>query len=213
MITLSDVTVSYAHSTPLDSISAELRSPVNVVMGPSGSGKSTLLRVVAGLQKPDSGQVLVNGQTVAKPTWRSAGDYRIALVHQDYRLVEFLTVEENLRLPAELRSKLVTTEDIAAALDKVGLRQSFRERKPGSLSGGEQQRVAIARALLCEAEVLLADEPTGALDKTNTVMIAELLSDLGHHHDIRVMVATHDPVVASIDADRYYLADGALVRG
>jgi ABC-type lipoprotein export system ATPase subunit len=212
LIALSHVTVSYADATPLQDVTCAFEAQVNIVMGPSGSGKSTLLRVLAGLQRPDQGTVRVDDDDVAPPTWRSSGDPRIALVHQDYRLVEFLTVEDNLRLAAELRSIPVSTAQVETALERVGLTGSFRGRAPGSLSGGEQQRVAIARALLCDVEVLLADEPTGALDKDNTMRIAHVLAEVGARSDVLVVIATHDPLVGSIPAEHFQLAAGELTR-
>jgi ABC-type lipoprotein export system ATPase subunit len=212
LIALSHVTVAYVDATPLEDVTCAFEASVNIVMGPSGSGKSTLLRVLAGLQKPDEGTVRVDDGDVVPPTWRSSGDRRVALVHQDYRLVEFLTVEENLRLAAELRSIPVSTAQVETALERVGLTGSFAGRAPASLSGGEQQRVAIARALLCDVEVLLADEPTGALDRDNTMRIANVLAEVGAMNDVLVVIATHDPLVGSIPAEHFQLAAGKLTR-
>lgn len=197
MIMLEHVTVAYPASTALDDLCLELPTGSTALMGPSGSGKSTLLRVIAGQQAPTSGTVRIDGTPVVTATWSRAGDHRIAMVHQDYRLVPFLTVAENLRLAAELRGQTITTEDCAAALQGVGLQPELAARRPGSLSGGQQQRVAIARALVTDATVLLADEPTGALDVANSDRIAGILADIGRRPGLTVLVATHDPAVAA----------------
>jgi ABC-type lipoprotein export system ATPase subunit len=213
VIELDGVTVSYRQGgavvTPLRRVTAVLGPGPVAVTGPSGSGKSTLLRVVAGLQAADAGTVVVDGTAVAPPGRRVAGDPRIALVHQDYRLVEFLSVADNLRLCAELHARDLTDDAVADALETVGL-GGHEDREPATLSGGEQQRVAIARGLVSGASVLLADEPTGALDVENTRRVADLLVRLGSRPDVTVVVATHDPEVAARMAGRHRLADGEL---
>jgi putative ABC transport system ATP-binding protein len=175
-------------------------------MGPSGSGKSTLLRVLAGLQVPDGGLVTVGGKPL-KVT--GAGDARISLIHQDYRLVEFLDVGENLALAAELRAIEISESDVANALSRVGL-DGFQGRSPATLSGGEQQRVAIARALITRSAVLLADEPTGALDAENTKIVATLLRDISQENEISVVVATHDRSVAQMMSRTLVNHDGSF---
>ena len=210
MISLNDLTVEYPYSRPLDRLTSTIDSSPAVVMGPSGSGKSTLLRVIAGLQRPTSGSVRIDGAPVSYVSWRRAADIRVALIHQDLRLVAFLSVEENLRLAAEMRGIRLDVDDIAWALDRVGLGGEFAARDPRTLSGGEQQRVAIARALACRVEVLLADEPTGALDAVNTERVARVFVELGQGPKVTVLVATHDPVVASMIDTRYVIEDGQL---
>ncbi|CUR56402.1 putative ABC transporter, ATP-binding protein [metagenome] len=180
------------------------------VVGPSGSGKSTLLRVLAGLQRPTSGTVQIDGEPIARPSWRSAGDPRVTLIHQDYRLVAYLSVEENLRLTAEVRNLPVTASTIHEALLRVGLEHLAYSRLPSTLSGGEQQRLAIARALVCSASVLLADEPTGALDSENTIRVAEVLGDIGRQAGVTVVIATHDPLVAAAVDRVYHLRHGTV---
>ncbi|MGY1719406.1 ABC transporter ATP-binding protein [Blastococcus sp. SYSU DS0552] len=180
-----------------------------VVMGPSGSGKSTLLRVLAGLQSPDRGTVSVDGVPLATGRRGGSGDTRVAVVHQDYRLVDFLTVAENLQLAAELRSVSAPADDLEEALARVGL-HGFGDRSLATLSGGEQQRVAIARALVSRCRVLLADEPTGALDEENTGVVARLLRDLSREHGMSVVVATHDRSVARTMSRSLVLHDGRL---
>jgi ABC-type lipoprotein export system ATPase subunit len=211
MITLDHVTVRYPEVTPLDDVDLTFGPGTTAVMGPSGSGKSTLLRVISGMQRPAAGAVAIDGVGVAAASWRSAGDPRVSLIHQDYRLVPFLTVEQNMLLAAELRGVRRSGADVGAMLERVGLPSSMGRRLPTRLSGGQQQRVAIARALLAGTSVLLADEPTGALDVDNTERIADILVELGRRDGLVVVVATHDPRVAERLDHRVQLARGKLV--
>ncbi len=209
-IGLDGVSVQYEDTSPLRDVSVEFCSGSIGIMGPSGSGKSTLLRVIAGLQTPTQGSVMIDASPVKTPSWKSAGDLRIAMIHQDYRLVPFLTVAQNLLLAAEARGLDPDESHVLTALERVGLASSLSDRLPRSLSGGEQQRVAIARALLSGASVIVADEPTGALDSENTARVAEILSDLGSCDELAVVVATHDSDVAARLGHRWRLAEGKL---
>jgi putative ABC transport system ATP-binding protein len=212
MITLHNITKRFGDYVALDDVSVEVPDgSLTALLGPSGSGKSTLLRVISGMQRPAAGDVAIDGVEVATASWRSAGDPRVSLIHQDYRLVPFLTVEQNMLLAAELRGVRRSRADVGAMLDRVGLPPSMGRRLPTRLSGGQQQRVAIARALLAGTSVLLADEPTGALDVDNTVRIADILVELGRRDGLVVVVATHDPRVAERLDHRVQLAGGKLV--
>lgn len=213
MISVEDLTVAYGDVTPLDGLTVELGPHPTAVMGPSGSGKSTLLRVIAGLQRPSAGVVEIDGTPPRQASWRSGGDPRVALIHQDYRLVPFLTVEENLRLAAEVRGEDLRHEEVGEQLAAVRLEHLDRDRLPGTLSGGEQQRLAIARALGPGVSVLLADEPTGALDAENTAVVADLLAGLGATRGVQVILATHDASVAERAAAVFRVDQGRLVRG
>lgn len=210
VIEFDRVTVEYDDISPLNEISLTFDPGTTAVMGPSGSGKSTLLRLIAGLQVPSSGHVSINGQTVAAATWRRASDSRVSLIHQDYRLVPFLTTEKNLMLAGELRGARPTKGEVSDALDRVGLPQEIASRLPSTMSGGEQQRAALARALVAGGSVILADEPTGALDVDNTQRVADILCDLGRASALTIVVATHDPEVAARLDRQYHLADGSL---
>lgn len=207
MIELLDLTATYrvgtGSVTPLDRVTATIRSGSTALMGPSGSGKSTLLRIIAGVQRPTAGEVVLDGVA------RSDRGPQVAMVYQDYRLVDFLTVGENLQLAAHLRAVPSSEEAVASALQAVGL-NDYEKRMPETLSGGEQQRVAIARALVVSAEILLADEPTGALDEQNTLRIARLLRRLADERKIVVLVATHDKRVAEIMENKIVISDEAL---
>lgn len=197
MIHLGGVSISYAQRRVLAGVTLDITAPVTALVGPSGSGKSSLLRVIGGLQTPTSGDVLIDGISVRRQAWSTPADERVAFVHQDYRLVEFLSVADNISLAAELRGLTIGNDEVSQALDRVGLGAGMSTRLPGTLSGGEQQRVALARAIVCKVAVLLADEPTGALDLHNTELVATLLREIAAVGDIQVVVATHDPVVAA----------------
>lgn len=195
-----EVSVSYRDGTgqtkPLDGISFRVGEEPVALMGPSGSGKSTLIRVLAGIQSPDSGTVAIDGTPIRHSRRSGNVDERVSVVYQDYRLVDFLTVSENLGLAAELRGIDCDQAAMDQALNAVGL-DRFGDRPPRTLSGGEQQRVAIARALLLGCRVLLADEPSGALDAENSRVVARLLRGLAEQQGVIVVVATHDPEVAA----------------
>lgn len=197
MIRIEGVTVRYGWTVPLDNVTLDVGSASTAIVGPSGSGKSTLLRVIAGLQCPDAGSVALNEVPVAQRRWSFRGDDRVAVVHQDHRLVAFLTVGENVMLGAESRGKRVSTDEVKSALTQVGLVDVSLNRDPKTLSGGEQQRVAIARAVVSAPELLVADEPTGELDQDATDLVAEILLRVARVANVQVVVATHDPRVAA----------------
>jgi ABC-type lipoprotein export system ATPase subunit len=185
------LTVEFAGGVrPLDEVTATIGPEPVAVMGPSGSGKTTLLNVLSGRQRY-AGHVLLDGTLVRD------GDRRVAVVHQDYRLVEFLTVVENVQLGAEARGSRLSAVDARALLDTVGLGHLPPDRRPGACSGGEQQRVAIARALATDCAALVADEPTGALDRDNTDLVADTLLRVAVEREILLLVATHDHTVAA----------------
>jgi len=209
----TDITVTYrmGHTAVqvLDHLSLQVGNEPVALMGPSGSGKSSLLRVLAGLQAPKSGVVLVDGEKIRATGDRGTTDGRVALIEQDHQLVDFLTVEENLRLAAELRGLPVEPAELASRLKAVGL-AGYAGRWPMTLSGGEQQRVAIARAVLLGSRVILADEPTGALDADNSIRVAELLVRIAARDDVCVVVATHDADVAAVLPRRLRLVGGKV---
>jgi putative ABC transport system ATP-binding protein len=210
VIELADVVVDYGTAMPLAGVSVTLAGGGTAVVGPSGSGKSTLLRVIAGTQTPTRGSVTVDGRPVRRASWATPSDARVAMVHQDYRLVPFLTVRENVLLAAELRGVPCDAAAVEAGLLRVMLEPELADRMPSTLSGGQQQRVAIARALAAGASVIVADEPTGALDVENTRRVADILATLGERDGLTVVVATHDPSVASRMQQCLALDGGAL---
>jgi putative ABC transport system ATP-binding protein len=193
------------------------------VMGPSGSGKSTLLTIAGTLEEPTSGEVLVNGQPVGAMSRNAKARLRrrtIGYVFQDFNLLPGLTAAENVALPLELDGTSGRKARIAAlkALDRLGLKERA-SHYPDQLSGGERQRVAIARAMVGERRLLLADEPSGALDSINGEAVMRLLHDACKKAGMAAVVVTHDAQLASW-ADRVmFLRDGhvtdqtAPVRG
>ncbi len=183
------------------------------VTGPSGSGKSTLLHILAMLDLPSSGQYFYDGQNTSKLSEAKRAALRgakIGLVLQDYGMIKELTAEENTEIPLVIAGKKSNEikERVKNALEKVGLADKLHV-KAALLSGGEQQRVAIARAIASGAEVILADEPTGALDSNTTKEIMELLKKLNTEGKT-VIIVTHNLFVASSCPRRIQILDGKL---
>jgi putative ABC transport system ATP-binding protein len=182
------------------------------VMGPSGSGKSTLLQCAAGLDRPDSGEVTINGTRLGglgETGLTVLRRERIGFVFQSFNLMPSLTAAQNLELPLRLAGRRPEPKAIEAALAAVGLADRARHR-PSELSGGQQQRVAIARALVARPQVLFADEPTGALDTGTSRDVLRLLRTLVTEQGQTIIMVTHDPIAAAW-ADRVvFLADGRI---
>jgi putative ABC transport system ATP-binding protein len=184
------------------------------IMGPSGSGKSTLMHLLAGLDRPTSGSVVVDGQEVAslddKGRTRLRRD-RLGFVFQAFNLVPVLTAEENILLPLTLAGRKVDPEWRDTLIDAVGLRDRLTHR-PSELSGGQQQRVAVARALIHRPAVVFADEPTGNLDSKSSEEVLDLLRHAVDDFGQTVVMVTHDAPAAS-HADRIVvLRDGEIVH-
>jgi putative ABC transport system ATP-binding protein len=184
------------------------------VMGPSGSGKSTLLTIAGGLEEPTSGQVMVAGIDLSAASHNNQAKLRrrlIGYVFQDFNLLAGLTAVENVTLPLELDGVGVKTARPAGmrALELLGV-AGRADKYPDELSGGERQRVAIARAVVDERQILLADEPTGALDSVNGEAVMRLLW-AACRRGVAGLVVTHDPQLAS-SADRVvFLRDGRII--
>ena len=184
------------------------------IMGPSGSGKSTLMHLLAGLDKPTSGSVVIDGQELSglddKGLTRLRRD-RLGFVFQAFNLVPVLTAEENITLPLTLAGRDPDQAWLDQLIDTVGLRDRLSHR-PAELSGGQQQRVAVARALVSRPSVMFADEPTGNLDSTTGGEILALLRESVDTLGQTTVMVTHDAHAAAI-ADRVlFLADGRIVR-
>lgn len=184
------------------------------VRGRSGSGKTTLLNVIGGLDRPDSGRILVGRVNVTAMTDAEALALRrdsVAYVFQSFALIPVLTAAENVGLPLRLRHTPVVEREarVAELLEHIGLTPHARQR-PGELSGGQQQRVALARALAARPRLLLADEPTGQLDSATGRDIMNLIRRIVDEDGMTVVVATHDPELLAV-ADRVVeIADGRL---
>jgi putative ABC transport system ATP-binding protein len=200
----------------LDDVSLSVEAGALVaVMGPSGSGKSTLLTIAGTLEEPTSGDVLIGGTAVAKMSRAQRARLRrraIGYVFQDFNLLPGLTAAENVALPLELDGTTARRARAAGvrALDGLGLADRAGQY-PDQLSGGERQRVAIARAMVGERQLMLADEPSGALDSANAEEVMRLLH-AASQRGLAVVVVTHDPQLASW-ADRVvFLRDGRMVE-
>jgi len=190
------------------------RGQFTAVMGPSGSGKSTLMHILAGLDRPTTGTVAIDGTEIT-----TMGDQELTLlrrnhigfIFQFFNLLPMLTAQENLTLPLDLAGEKPEKGWIDEVVGKVGL-DDRRTHRPSELSGGQQQRVAIARALVTKPTILFADEPTGNLDSKTGEEILELLRDSVDSYGQTTLMVTHEPRAAAM-ADRIlFLADGAIVK-
>jgi putative ABC transport system ATP-binding protein len=220
-IRLSAVSKAYGAgpqaSQALANLDLEVRRGAFVsLMGPSGSGKTTLLNLIAGLDMPDTGEVVVEGIRLAGLADHKLADLRlekIGFIFQAFNLIPALTVEENVGLFLEFagRSKAEVRRMTAEALQQVDV--SGRERRyPGELSGGEQQRVAIARAIVGRPSILLADEPTGNLDSHTGQMILDMLAALNRSAGVTVLMVTHNLFAAMYGERTLEMQDGRIIR-
>ena len=186
------------------------------ITGPSGSGKSTILNIVGALDKADSGEVIVDGRDVEKFSGDELAAYRnatVGFIFQLHHLLPQCTILENVLVPTLAAPKAQRAAAHARAeelLNAVGLKHRLNHR-PGELSGGERQRVAVARALINEPKLLLADEPTGALDRVNAAHLVDLLAELNRTRGITVIMVTHAPDLAQRMIRMLELVDGKLL--
>ena len=185
---------------------------VTAVVGPSGSGKTTLLSIMAGLDRPEKGQVLLNGTDLAGMDLDAYRRQDVSVIFQAFQLFPLLTAMENVCYPMELNEVALkdAKERAKTLLASVGIQEEKLRRFPANLSGGEQQRVAIARSLATGAGILLADEPTGNLDGENSRNVVEILTRLAHEEGYCVIIVTHDPAIAEASDVVYRMADGVL---
>lgn len=181
--------------------------------GASGSGKSTLLGLIAGLDAPTSGQILIDGDDITVMGEDGLADIRsekIGFVFQSFHLIPSLTAFENVLIPMEIQGAAGAKERAAQLLNEVGL-SDRGHHYPNELSGGEQQRVAIARAFANRPKILLADEPTGNLDSKNGRHIFELMEDLHRQSNITLVLVTHDAALAAMAQRQVVLKDGVVI--
>ena len=219
MVDVRDVRKVYRRGTEelvvLDGLSLEVNNGDFVaLMGPSGSGKTTLLNLIAGIDKPTSGEVFVDGTNVGRLNESELADYRsrnIGFIFQFYNLIPVLSATENVELPllltnlkkAERRERALTALKVVGLSDRVG-------HYPRQLSGGEEQRVAIARAFVTDPRVLVADEPTGDLDARSAEEILELMETLNQEFKKTIVMVTHDPRAADRAHTQHHLEKGVL---
>jgi putative ABC transport system ATP-binding protein len=217
LVELTDVSKTYDAQVArpaLDGVSVTIgRGELTAVMGPSGSGKSTLLNLVAGLDRPSGGRVLVGDQDLGRLSETGLARFRrgrVGIIFQFFNLLANLTVLENVLLPAQLSGGRSAQSRAMELLDRLDI-ADVAGRYPARLSGGQQQRVAIARALINQPLLLLADEPTGALDTHSGEQVMDLIDELNQQGQT-VLLVTHDAKLAASRANRIVtLIDGRVV--
>ncbi len=213
MVDVRDVAKVYGNQTEaLKGVSLAIEKGEMVsIIGQSGSGKTTLLNIIGGLDKPSKGAVYINGIDIAKLSRNELAKFRrenIGFVFQQFHLIPYLTALENVML-AQYFHSMADEEEAKHALEAVGLGHRIGHL-PSQLSSGEQQRVCIARALINEPKLLLADEPTGNLDQTNSKNIMELFKKLHQQQNITIILVTHDPSIAETAQKTIRVADGLI---
>ena len=186
------------------------------IMGPSGSGKSTCMNMIGCLDRPTSGIVEINGEETAKMTEKELAILRnqtVGFVFQQYHLIPSMNVLENIMLPLKYArvEKSERVERAEEALEAVGLGERMKHR-PHELSGGQKQRVAIARAMITRPKILLADEPTGALDSTTGKQVMELFRKINQEQGTTIIIVTHDPRIGDSTKRCIRILDGQLVE-
>ena len=217
-ISLKNVSYSYKgkfHTVKaVDAVSYEFEpGKCYAIIGKSGSGKTTLLSLMAGLDLPTEGEIIVDGKSTKDGDRNQMRRDAVSVIYQNYNLFPLLTVQENIQYPLDLK-KMPRKESVALARgvrERVELPANYDKRLPSHLSGGEQQRVAIARTLAQGCKIILADEPTGNLDSTNTRNIVEILRSLAHDDGCTVIIVTHDPAVAEHADAVLQMKDGSWI--
>lgn len=191
------------------------KGEVVLIMGPSGAGKSTFLTIAGSLQKPTSGEVLINDEDISDFSAKKRNELRlnkIGFVLQVYNLVPFLTVNEQFTLVDKVKKQNnISREELQDLLKQLGITDLVK-KYPSELSGGQQQRAAIARALYANPEILLADEPTASLDTKNVEEVGQLFKDLAKKRDKVVMLVTHDPRLEKYADHIYEMMDGQMTQ-
>ena len=217
-ISLNNVSYSYKGKfqtvKAVDGVSYEFEpGKCYAIIGKSGSGKTTLLSLMAGLDLPTEGEIIVDGKSTKDWDRNQMRRDAVSVIYQNYNLFPLLTVQENIQYPLDLK-KMPRKESVTLAREvreRVELPANYDKRLPSHLSGGEQQRVAIARALAQGCRIILADEPTGNLDSTNTRNIVQILRSLAHDDGCTVIIVTHDPAVAEQADTVLQMKDGAWI--
>ena len=191
------------------------KGEVVLIMGPSGAGKSTFLTIAGSLQKPTSGEILINGRDISNFSAKQSGELRlnkIGFVLQAYNLVPFLTVKEQCTLIDKVKKQNNLSQDkLQGLLKQLGI-EKLVNKYPNELSGGQQQRVAIATALYANPDILLADEPTASLDTQNVEEVGQLFKDLAKKRDKAVILVTHDPRLEKYADHIYEMMDGLMTK-
>ena len=213
LLELKGVSKIYGDLKALDNVNIHVdKGEWIAIMGPSGSGKSTMMNIIGCMDRPSSGEVLLDGVDISKESSKSLTDIRrdkIGLVFQQFHMVNYLTAVENVMVSQYYHS-MPDEEEALEALGRVGLRERAKHL-PSQLSGGEQQRVCVARALINHPELILADEPTGNLDEANENIVLDLFRQL-HNEGTTLIVVTHDPEVAEAAQRTIVLEHGRVAR-
>lgn len=200
--------------TALEDVSLAFKSgEVSLIIGPSGSGKSTLLTILGGLQTPTDGSVRLNGHNISDLSTKEAEKTRleqIGFVLQAYNLVPYLTVADQFKLVDHVKPNNNLSQDrFDKIIETLGI-QKLLNKYPGELSGGQQQRVAIARALYTDPAIILADEPTAALDTERVKEVGQLFANIAHDEEKAVIIVTHDDRLREFSDNVYKIVDGKL---
>jgi putative ABC transport system ATP-binding protein len=221
MITCKSISKSYTKGTnivtPLENLDLEVGDgEFLALMGPSGSGKTTLLNLISGIDSPTSGSLVIDGENIASFSRKQLTQWRarkVGYIFQLYHLIPVLTAFENVELPLLITSlsKAERKQKAEEALEIVGLRDRSHHT-PSELSGGQEQRVAIARALVADPALLVADEPTGDLDRESATIILELLQKLSRERGKTILMVTHDARAAEAADRTLHLEKGKLLE-
>lgn len=216
MLELINITKSFGPVKVLNGISLDFHpGEIMAIIGPSGAGKTTLLQIAGTLDRPDTGEVLFNGQNLLKLKDKKLSKFRnqnLGFIFQFHQLLPEFSALENVALPALIagKSRRNAFAESEKWLTELGLSHRLNH-KPAELSGGEKQRAAIARALINTPSIVLADEPTGSLDSRNRDEIKNIISDLREKYNQSFMIVTHDPEMAEIADRKVLIEDGLIV--
>ena len=213
-LTVKDLKKSYGSGSTkvevLKGINFEvMKGEICVLLGPSGSGKSTLLNIIGGIDDADEGYISIDGEKTADMNEKRLTQYRrkhLGYVFQMYNLIPNLTVRENIEVGAYLSDKALNTDEI---LNTLGL-SDHADKKPNQLSGGQQQRTSIGRALIKNPDILLCDEPTGALDYNTSKEILKLIEDVNKKYGNTIIMVTHNEAIKNMADHVIKLRDGAV---
>jgi lipoprotein-releasing system ATP-binding protein len=217
MIECINIKKSYPHLQVLKGIDLLVeKGQLISILGASGAGKSTLLHIIGTLDKADSGEIIIDGVNYSKKSPKELALFRnkeLGFIFQFHHLLPEFTALENVCIPGYIagRKELEVIQNAKMLLSKLGMEPRL-DQKPGQLSGGEQQRVALARALINNPKILLADEPTGNLDKENATHVLDLILTLRHELNMTIVIVTHDPNIASKTDISYTMQDGRITN-